>query len=342
MTIHAKRIIFPEPNRAELADFEVPEPVADELLLRTEHSAISAGTEGANFSGLELEHPGRQAGYAYPRLQTGYASVARVVRVGPEQVRFKPGDRVLTFSPHASYWIWKPERLTLPLPEDLPGERGVFVRMGGVSATALRVSSVRAGDTVAVIGLGVVGNLAAQLFQLSGAEVLGLDVEDRRLEQARACGIRNVASARDGDLAQLVLEWTGGRGAQIVVEAIGSPDLIERGAHSVRRNGELVLLGSPRKRMTMDVTPLLSRVHLYGIRLLGALEWNFPMEDRDHHRVSLEANYRQVARWIQDERLKVDPLRTHVLSPAQCQDAYHGLVYEKQQYTAVVFDWSRV
>jgi 2-desacetyl-2-hydroxyethyl bacteriochlorophyllide A dehydrogenase len=336
----AQRVQFPEPNRAELVSFEVGDPTGKQLLLQTEHSVISAGTEGANYSGLEEEHPGRGPNFAYPRTTTGYANVARVVAMGPEQTQYKIGDRVLTFAPHASHWLWEPNRTTLPIPEDLPGEKAVFVRMAGVGITALRRSSVQAGDTVAVIGQGLVGNFAAQLFQLAGAEVLGLDVADARLRQAEACGVRHVRSTRDIDLAEVVNEWTGGKGARVVVEAIGNPDLIERGVHCTRRNGEIILLGSPRKRMTMDVTPMLSRVHLWGISMLGALEWIYPQEENDFHRVSITENYRQIAEWIRDGRLVVDPLRTHVLSPAECARAYHGLIHEKESYTGVVFDWS--
>lgn len=338
----AHRIVFPEPNRAELESFEVGEPTGKQILLQAEYSVISAGTEGANYSGLELEHPGRPATYSYPRTSTGYGHVARVVAVGPQVEGVQAGDRVLTLAPHASYWLWDSARLTLPLPDDLPGERAVFVRMAGVGITALRKSSVQPGDTVAVIGMGLVGNFAAQLFQLAGAEVLGLDVVDARLRQAEACGVRHVASTRDRDLAEVVNEWTGGKGARIVVEAIGNADLIDRGVHCTRRHGEIILLGSPRERVTMDLTPMLSRIHLTGITMIGALEWLYSIPESDFVRFSITNNYRQIAGWIGDGRLIVDPLRTHVLSPAECQQAYQGLLHEREAYTGVVFDWSRL
>ena len=53
-------------------------------------------------------------------------------------------------------------------------------------------------------------------------------------------------------------------------------------------------------------------------------------------------SYAQIARWIQEGRLSTDPLLTHVLSPADCARAYHGLIHERDTYTGVVFDWSRL
>lgn len=338
----ASRIEFPTPNQAALVEFEVGEPTGRQLLLAAEYSIISAGTEGANYTGLELEHPGRPQDYAYPRVSTGYGHLARVVAAGPDVKRFRAGDRVLTLAPHASRWLWDEERLTLPVPEELPGEQAVFIRMAGVGITALRKSSVQPGDTVAVIGLGLVGNFAAQLFQLAGAEVLGLDRVDARLRQAVACGIHHVSTTAERDLAEVVNEWTEGRGARIVVEAIGSSELIERGVQCTRRHGEFILLGSPRRRVTLDVTPMLSRIHLQGITMIGALEWLFSIPETEFARFTILENYRQIAGWIADGRLTVDPLRTHVLSPRECAQAYHGLTHDREAYTGVVFDWSRL
>jgi threonine dehydrogenase-like Zn-dependent dehydrogenase len=338
----AHRIQFPQPNQAVLERFEVAEPKGRELLLKAEYSVISAGTEGAAYTGLELEHPGKNPAFEYPRPTTGYGHLSRVVAAGPEAEKFKPGDRVLSMAPHASYWLWDENRLTFKVPEDIPGERAVFIRMCGVGITALRKSSAQAGDTVAVIGLGLVGNFAAQCFLLAGAEVLGLDISEPRLRQARECRIANVRSSRDRDLAEIVNEWTGGKGARIVVEAIGAPELIDRAVQCTRKHGEVILLGSPRKRVTMDVTPMLSRLHLLGINMIGALEWLYSVPETEFARFTVLDNYRHIAGWIRDERIKVDPLRTHVLSPEECQQAYHGLIHEQDRYTGVVFDWGRL
>jgi 2-desacetyl-2-hydroxyethyl bacteriochlorophyllide A dehydrogenase len=340
--IAAQRIEFPEPNRAVLVPFEVGEPTGAQILVEAEYSVISAGTEGASYTGLELGRPDLPASFTYPRTSTGYGHLARVRAVGPEVQKFQVGDRVLTLAPHASHWLWDSNRLTLPMPDELPGEQAVFTRMAGVGITAVRKSSVQPGDTVAVIGLGLVGNFAAQIFQLAGAEVLGLDIEESRLQQAQACGLRNVASTRDRDLAEVVNEWTGGKGARIVVEAIGDSALIDRAVHCTRRHGEVILLGSPRKRVTLDVTPMLLRIHMTGITLIGALEWLYSIPESDFVRHSILENYRQIAGWIADGRLGVDPLRTHVLSPTECQRAYDGLAHERNTYTGVVFDWNQL
>jgi threonine dehydrogenase-like Zn-dependent dehydrogenase len=126
------------------------------------------------------------------------------------------------------------------------------------------------------------------------------------------------------------------------VEAIGEPTLIDRAVQCTRRHGEIILLGSPRRRVTTDITPMLSRIHLTGLTMIGALEWLYSIPESEFVRHSILENYRQIAGWIGDGRLAVDPLRTHVLSPAECQRAYDGLIHERESYTGVVFDWSQV
>jgi threonine dehydrogenase-like Zn-dependent dehydrogenase len=213
--------------------------------------------------------------------------------------------------------------------------------MAGVSITALRASSVQPGDRVIILGLGVVGNLAAQMFQLAGASVLGLDVNPHRLEVARACGIENVFNSSLRDPVGAVREWSGdGKGAEVVVEAVGRSELIAQAVQMTRRHGETILLGSPRARVQLDVTPMLLRIHLEGIQMIGGLEWTYPLSDKTgNSRVTIEGNYKQILDWIIAGKLVVDPLISHVYLPKNCQEAYSGLAQRNAEQIAVLFDW---
>jgi threonine dehydrogenase-like Zn-dependent dehydrogenase len=85
---------------------------------------------------------------------------------------------------------------------------------------------------------------------------------------------------------------------------------------------------------------MLARIHLLGIKLIGALEWTFPIPDVERAQHTISGNYRSILRWIGEGRLVVDPLRTHVLPPERCQEAYSGLTHQKDRYLGVVFDWT--
>jgi 2-desacetyl-2-hydroxyethyl bacteriochlorophyllide A dehydrogenase len=337
-------ICFPEANRAMLVETQLSpgELEPGQALVQGEYSIISAGTELANFTTLADEAPSlpgqpRWPG-PFPRYP-GYGHLGTVVAVGPECPDLATGDRVLTFSAHGSLVRANARRFALRVPPKVDGRRAVCTRMAGVAITAVRSSSVAAGDRVVVIGLGLVGNLAAQLMCLSGAEVLGVDLSPRRLEIARTCGIQHVINPSTDDLVQTVRDWTDGKGAAITVEAIGRSELVAQAVDLTRRHGEVILLGSPRARVTMDITPMLSRIHLLAIRMIGALEWTYPIAPTERSHFSIHANYENILDWIAREQLLVEPLISHVISPRECQQAYDGLLNRKDDYLGVIFDW---
>ncbi len=329
-----------EPGRIEVAETDLDDRLhSHEVLIATEYSIVSAGTEGAGFTGLVQQMPFGDAGQ-YPR-HTGYGNLGQVLRVGDAVAGVQPGDRVLSFARHASIVKADARRMVLPVAHEAPGQHLVFARMAGVSIAALRSASVQPGDTVLVVGGGLVGNFAAQLFCLAGTDVMLADLSELRLRQARACGIERTVNPSRADLAEAVRDWTGGAGARVGVEAIGISEVIAQTAMCVARHGELILLGSPRAPAHFDVTPMLLRIHLEAIRVIGALEWRWPQHATERTR-DLDANYRQIAGWIAAGQLAVEPLLTHLASPADCQPMYDGLTANQEEYLGVVFDWSRL
>ncbi len=335
--METNQLYIVEPGKIELQKKEIDESLEPhQALVRTEYSVVSAGTEGARFTGLDQQMPARNRS-SYPRY-TGYGNLGEVLAVGDAVAMCEPGDRVLSFSPHGSIVKADATRMALPVPKDADGKRLVFSRMAGVSISALRSSSVQPGDTVVVIGMGLVGNFAAQLFKMAGADVMAVDLSDFRLEKARACGIERTVNSGQQHLLDTVHEWTAGKGAHIVVEAIGISEVIDQAVTLTRRYGEVILLGTPRAHATFNATPMLLRIHMEAIRMIGSLEWRWPQHETDRVR-DIETNYRQITDWIASGRIIADPLLTHLASPADCQQIYEGLTSNKEEYLAAVFDW---
>src|SRR5262249_15506093 len=162
------------PRRAELVDVDVPEDdlKPSEVIVRTKVSLLSGGTEGAMFQGYWL--PGRPPRpFPYP---TGYANVGEVIARGTAVAHLVPGDLVYSMAPHASVArVDAAERLCLKVPDGLPPEVAVFARLVTVPFASVRTSRARAGDRVAVVGLGLVGNLGAQVLQSAGFDVTAVD-----------------------------------------------------------------------------------------------------------------------------------------------------------------------
>lgn len=333
----SSRVMFTAPGRAELQSFPTPTISAPtDILIETEFSIVSAGTELACRAGIES--------WAPLPFCPGYGSVGRVIAKGDAARDVEIGQRILTFGKHARHALV--ENIAVPVPEGLDASAATFARMGSVAITSLRASDAELGDFVAVIGLGVVGNLAAQLFALSGCEVIGIDLSPRRREQAEVCGIPHTL-APGPDLAARVAAITGGRMCNTVVEATGLAAVATDTAPLlVGKQGEIVLLGSPRAPHQTNVTPFLNQLHLCRptSAVKGALEWRYPVHDDGEGfcKHSIERNVRQLLRLLGQGKLKTSPLLTHLASPTDCHAVYEGLSLQKDVYTGVVFDWSRI
>ena len=349
--LHGNRVVFTGERQVQLEDFTLDAALGPrEALVRGKYSVISPGTEGAGYTGLvqqmaTMREQRPAAGIPrpapYPRT-TGYGHLGEVLAVGSVVEGVQVGDTVTSFANHASLAKVDTGHFCLPVPAalGLDDRRAVFVRMASVAITAVRSAEVSPGDKVLVVGLGLVGNLAAQLFRLAGADVLASDPIDERRAIAAQCGIAQTVNPMSDDLTAAVLDWTAGHGVDIAVEAIGRSELIAAAVELTRRHGELILLGSPRAHHTMNVTPMLTRIHLQGITLRGALEWLYPIPDTPGLKHSITRNYCQLLEWMAADRLIVDPLRTHVLPPAQCAAAYAGLANQQNRYLGVLFDWT--
>jgi len=255
---------------------EVPAPNvgARNVLVRVAYSCISAGTEmaGVHMSALPLykralKQPEnirralqmvREQGIAHTleRVQgklasgspTGYSAAGVVIRRGAEVEGFAIGDRVACagagIANHAEI-IDVPVNLAVRIPDDLALVHAATVKLGAIALQGVRRAAPTLGETVLVVGLGLLGQLTVQLLRANGCRVIGVDPDRRRRDLARVGGAENVLDPGIGGHAEQVLNLTGGNGADaVVVTAAGASDEIVGAAfHACRRKGRVVLVG---------------------------------------------------------------------------------------------------
>ena len=308
-----------------------------DVLVRAHYTLISAGTELACLSGREgwFNMPGTP----------GYACVGEVAAVGESVSDYAPGDLVYSMGGHQQVHridTGSERGLCVKLPAGIAPVQAVFTRMVCVAFTALRISDIELGDKVGVVGLGLVGNFAAQLAGLQGADAIALDLSPRRVELARACGIAHPLLVTDS-LADDVAALTDGRSLSTLIEATGNPRALPPTLPLVGQYGEVILLGTPRGAYETDLTEVLSYVHLNGQgsqTFKGAHEWRYPIKRDGFVKHSIARNARIAMALIQSGALQVDPLHTHTLPPSDAAQAYAGLKESPDEYIGVVFDWT--
>jgi len=222
--MRARAVHFVAPRRVELREVELPDPSEGRILVATEWSGISSGTELLAYRGevdpdLPLDETlGALAGtFAYP-FRYGYSAVGRVVRpAGP----LREGQRVFAFHPHQDRFVTDAAD-AVPV-DDLDPRAATLYPMVETALQVALDAAPRLGETVVVAGLGAVGILVAALLGRTGAVVLGAEPEPARRAAAAAFGVRAVDPAA---AAEAVAADTGGRGADLVVEASGNPQAL--------------------------------------------------------------------------------------------------------------------
>jgi 2-desacetyl-2-hydroxyethyl bacteriochlorophyllide A dehydrogenase len=322
--VKIQRLVFPEQGRCEVEEAELDERLGPgEALIRNRCTLVSAGTEVSMFTRTHRGFDVPDFAWAKYPFHPGYAAVGEIV-AGPGDL--KPGTRVCHLGRHATYGKTKVSALAR-LPDDLPDEHAVFFRLAQMALTAPRLAPARLGENVLVIGMGLLGNLCAQLYRLSGAGVVaGADLSAFRLERAGTCGVQKLFHVAQKALPEFLGE-PGPRGAELIIEASGAPEAIRDALQAAPKRGLVVLLGAPRRPLEVD--PYFDLFHK-GAALIGAHEGNVPPAVR-------EADGPLLLEWLRTARLQVAPLVTHRLPLAQALQAYEGLRDKRDEYLGVQF-----
>jgi len=233
--LKAKAIVFTGVNQVTLEQIEIPEPGAGEVLLEAEYTLISPGTE------LRCR-AGKQDGAVFPFIP-GYSFVGRVIACG-EGTTLKDGTRVYcggttkaninrTWGGHVSHAV-QSEQAVYPVVEGIEPVWGAAARLVAIAYRGVRLSVPRAHETVAVIGLGAIGMLAARLHALSGARVVAADLSPSRVSIAKEAGIE--AFVPQAGLAESFARVLP-NGADVVVDATGHAAVLPQSLDVAKSKG---------------------------------------------------------------------------------------------------------
>jgi predicted dehydrogenase/threonine dehydrogenase-like Zn-dependent dehydrogenase len=183
-------------------------------------------------------------------IPLGYSCAGRVLEVGAGVEEFAAGDVVacagMGYASHADV-VYVPRNLAVAVPASVSPEDAAYVTVGAIALHGVRVTDVRLGETVSVIGLGLLGQLAAQILKAAGARVVGIDLDPSKVALARDLGI-DVALLRSDDVPGAVSSFTGGVGvdAVLITAAADSNDPTELAGVIARDRAVVTMVGAVR------------------------------------------------------------------------------------------------
>ncbi len=164
-------------------------------------------------------------------------------------------------------YVCVPEHIVYTLPPSFPFEHAAMVEAVSVAVHAARITGIHAGDSVIVIGAGMIGLLAIQAFRGFGCgQVIAVDLEEGKLRLARKFGADETFSGSDPDLIAKLQAVTGGQGADIAVEAVGAQKSLLTAIHGTRRGGTVTLIGNLAPTVELPLQTVVTR----QLRLLGS------------------------------------------------------------------------
>jgi L-iditol 2-dehydrogenase len=287
-----KALLLSEYNQLDIADLPAPVPGVDEILVRVAACGI-CGSDVHGYDGT--------SGRRIPPIVMGHEAAGVVEAAGSGVTKFKPGDRV-TFDSTVycgqcefclqgdinlcnnrqvigvscgdfrragafAEYVVVPQRITYHLPEELEFQEAAMLEAVSVALHAVRVSEMKGGETALVIGAGMIGLLTLQAAKAAGAsQVLIADIDRSRLERAEKLGADATLLLSGTELVEEILRRTGGRGVDLVLEAVGRDETIAASIASVRKGGTVTLIGNISPQVKIPLQVVVSR----QIRLQGS------------------------------------------------------------------------
>ena len=253
-----------------LEEVPVPQVKSGSVLIKTSCSLVSLGTERmlVEFGKASLIDKARQqpdkvkqvldkikTDGVQPTIEAvfnklghplplGYCNSGTVVAIGNGVTEFKVGDRVASNGQHAEY-VCVPKNLVAKIPENVSDEEAAFTVIGSIGLQGIRLINPQLGDTVVVIGLGLIGLIAAQLLQANGCRVIGIDFDEEKVQLAREKNIIGINPTKGTDPVKYVLEETASYGADaiLITASTKTDEVIHQAAEMSRKKGRIVLVG---------------------------------------------------------------------------------------------------
>jgi len=355
----------------EVADVPAPEVRSGHLLIKTSKTLISAGTERMllKFGKASLLDKARQQPEQVKKvlgkiktdglvptieavkskldspIPLGYSNVGRVVGIGNNVVGYSLGDVVVSNGSHAEY-VCVAKNLCAKVPEGVSEDHAVFTVLGAISLNGIRLLDPTIGENFVVMGLGIIGIMAAQLLEANGCRVLCLDISAEKIKFAKELGLQAIQSIDGSQTLANVDRFSSGVGTDgvIMTLASSSDDPIQQASLMCRKKGRIVLTG---------VTGLnINRSDFYEKELTfqvscsygpGRYDPNFEEKGQEypigHVRWNEQSNFETVLNLMKSKKINVGPMVSEKFSITDSYKAYEKLYENSEGCYGLLLDY---
>ena len=264
-------------------------------------------------------------------LPLGYCNVGKVIAVGEGVSEFQVGDRVASNGAHAEV-VCVPKNLVAHIPSNVSDEEAAFTVIGSIGLQGIRLLNPTFGETIVVVGMGLIGLLTAQMLKANGCQVIGVDIDQSKLDLAKSWGIVPFNPKTDGDVVKFVENFTQNIGCDgvIITASAKADEIISQAARMSRKRGRIILVGV--------VGLNISRAEFYEKELTfqvscsygpGRYDENYEQKGQDYPlafvRWTEKRNFEAILNAIASGSLKVKEMITEVVALENYQQIYGSI-----------------
>lgn len=335
-----KQIVFTKVQTAELIAVECLPPKANEVTVALEYSAISAGTEKANFVGDRNGiNVAENAEAVFPRT-VGYSAAGVVTEVGSGVSDIAVGDRVVVYWGKHKKNITVKRSKVVKIPDGVSTAEASMALIATFPLAAIRKTHLEIGESALVMGLGILGIFAVQQLRAAGAyPIVAVDPVAERREFALKMGADYALDPTEADFVERVMQITNG-GANVCIEVTGLGIGLIQALDCMKLMGRVALLGCTRNsKFEIDYY---GKVHGKGISLIGAHTKMRPNTESSQGLWTDADDLKALLLLIKGGRLNFKDMICEIHSPEDAQSVYDRLVSEKNFPIGVLFDWRKV
>jgi len=271
----------------------------------------------------------------------GYSSAGIVIEVGREVDEFKAGERVACagagYAVHAEI-IFVPKNLCVKIPDGVGFDCAAFTTLGAIAMQGVRQAQLTLGETVVVIGLGVVGQLTVQIVKAAGCKVMGIDIDAWKAGLAKGLGIDTGVIRGEDDILKDIKSFSNGRGIDAVIITAGtsSNEPVELAGRILRDRGRVVVVGAvrmdiPRKNYyEKELSLSLSRSYGPG-RYDSIYEEKGIDYPIGYVRWTEKRNMEEFLRLVNEGKVDLEPLITHRFKIEDALQAYEIITGKRKE-----------
>ena len=287
-----KALLLTDYKSLSVTDMPIPEIGEDDVLVRVR----ACGICGSDIHGYD-----GSTGRRIPPLIMGHEAAGAIERVGSAVTKFRAGDRVTfdstvscgacdfcrrgqvnlcdnrtvlgvscgDYRRHGAFaeYVSVPERILYRLPDGLPFERAAMIEAVSIAVHGVGRHVPEPGDTVVVVGAGMIGVLVIQVLRERGCRnIIAVDIDDQKRALALEMGAASTLNPKDADIPAVVREMSGGKGADAAFEVVGRSETVLAAIQSLRKGGTAVLIGNLSPRVELPLQEVVTR----ELSLLGS------------------------------------------------------------------------